>query len=160
MATIAYAVPIIGLVFLRVFNFASYTYSDLWILGLWVSCSRIVSYTIIRLKRDLMDWDSNSHSSSHKKTNATDYVIFSVADTGIGIRHDDMGRIFTPFEQADNSVGRQYQGTGLGLTLTKRLVELQDGRLWAESPGVGKGSKFSFMIPISHGDIAGSPSNQ
>lgn len=108
-------------------------------------------------KSDLADWDSNTHPISHKKTDATDYVIFSVTDTGIGIRHDDIERIFSPFEQADNSVGRQYQGTGLGLTLTKRLVELQEGRLWAESPGVGKGSKFCFTIPISHEDIAAQP---
>ena len=73
----------------------------------------------------------------------------TVRDTGIGIKAEDLERIFNPFEQADNSASRKYQGTGLGLTLAKRLVERHGGRIWAESRGEGKGSTFSFAIPIS-----------
>jgi len=72
----------------------------------------------------------------------------SVQDTGIGIKEEDIERIFKPFEQADNSTSRKYEGTGLGLSLTKRLVELHGGHIWAESEGEGKGSKFSFVIPL------------
>jgi len=72
----------------------------------------------------------------------------SVSDTGIGISHRDIDRIFNPFEQADGSSSRGYQGTGLGLSLTKSLVELYGGRIWAESDGEGKGATFSFIIPI------------
>jgi signal transduction histidine kinase len=75
-------------------------------------------------------------------------IIVSVSDTGIGISPENLKRIFHPFEQADNSATRRYQGTGLGLALTKRLVELHSGRIWAESAGVGKGSQFNFMIPL------------
>jgi len=72
-----------------------------------------------------------------------------VADTGIGIHPRDHGRIFVEFEQVDSSYARQQQGTGLGLALTKRLIELHGGRIWVESEGVeGKGSRFSFLLPL------------
>jgi PAS domain S-box-containing protein len=71
----------------------------------------------------------------------------SVQDTGIGVKWEDLERIFAPFEQGDNSASRRYQGTGLGLSLTKRLVELHGGRIWAESEGEGKGSKVTLVIP-------------
>ena len=72
----------------------------------------------------------------------------SVSDTGIGISHRDIDRIFNPFEQADGSSSREYQGTGLGLSLTKQLVELHGGRIWVESEGEGKGAIFSYIVPI------------
>ena len=73
----------------------------------------------------------------------------AVADTGIGIHPRDQERVFVEFEQVDSSYGRQQQGTGLGLALTKRLVELHGGRIWVESEGVeGRGSIFVFLIPI------------
>jgi PAS domain S-box-containing protein len=79
-----------------------------------------------------------------------DEIKISVADTGIGIKSSDQQRIFGEFEQADTVMGKKQQGTGLGLALTKRLVELHGGRIWAESEGEGKGSIFIFTVPI-HG---------
>jgi signal transduction histidine kinase len=75
-------------------------------------------------------------------------IEISVQDTGIGIRDEDLERIFDPFEQGDNSASRRYQGTGLGLSLSRKLVELHGGRIWATSEGEGKGSKFTFVIPF------------
>ncbi len=72
----------------------------------------------------------------------------SVSDTGIGLRAGDLKRIFRPFEQADGSLSRRYEGTGLGLSLTKKLVELHGGRIWAESGGEEEGSTFRFVIPL------------
>ena len=72
----------------------------------------------------------------------------SVSDTGIGLNYEDRERVFRPFEQADGSASRRYQGTGLGLSLTKRLVQLHGGKIWVDSDGEGKGSTFSFVIPI------------
>lgn len=75
------------------------------------------------------------------------YIKISVKDSGIGIKKEDIKRILLPFEQGDNSSSRKYQGTGLGLSLTKSLVELHGGKLWAKSEGIGKGTTFSFCIP-------------
>jgi PAS domain S-box-containing protein len=80
-------------------------------------------------------------------------VRISVADTGIGIKPEDHERVFREFEQVDSSYGRQQQGTGLGLTLTKRLVEMHGGEIRLESEGIeGKGSVFTFVIPMCSPD--------
>ena len=72
----------------------------------------------------------------------------SVKDTGIGIKPSDHERIFGEFEQVDSSYGREQQGTGLGLALTKQLVRLHGGRIWLQSEE-GKGSTFAFVIPVN-----------
>jgi signal transduction histidine kinase len=74
-------------------------------------------------------------------------VLIQVKDTGIGITPDNLKRIFKKFEQADTSYSRKYQGTGLGLTLTQKLVEAFGGILWAESDGKDCGCTFTFWIP-------------
>jgi len=71
-----------------------------------------------------------------------------VKDTGIGIKAEDLGRLFKPFEQVENVASRKYQGTGLGLSLARNLVELHGGTIWAESEGEGRGSTFRFVLPL------------
>jgi signal transduction histidine kinase len=78
-----------------------------------------------------------------------EYIEISVTDTGIGIKEEDFVRIFDPFEQVEGSTSRKFQGTGLGLALTKRVVELHGGQIWAKSAGEGRGSTFTFILPIS-----------
>jgi CheY-like chemotaxis protein len=75
-----------------------------------------------------------------------DAIRVSVADTGIGIREDDLARLFEPFQQLDNPVVRSAGGTGLGLAISKQLAELMGGRMWATSDGIGKGATFHFTI--------------
>lgn len=81
-----------------------------------------------------------------------DYVMlkFIVHDTGIGIPLDKQTLIFEPFTQADSSTTRQFGGTGLGLTITKQLVELMGGKIWLESKE-GQGTKFYFTVKLKKG---------
>ena len=85
------------------------------------------------------------HASTETK-NKKD-VLISVGDNGIGMKSEDLDRVFDTFEQGENAATRQYQGTGLGLSLTKKLVELHGGKIWAQSDGHGKGAVFNFTIP-------------
>ncbi|HYY46326.1 MAG TPA: ATP-binding protein [Candidatus Angelobacter sp.] len=73
-------------------------------------------------------------------------TVVEVRDTGIGIKPDDQVRLFEEFRQVDGSTSRGYEGAGLGLALSKRLVELQGGQIWVESMP-GRGSTFRFLIP-------------
>jgi len=77
------------------------------------------------------------------------WVRISIKDSGIGIRTEDIERIFEPFEQVENSKTRRFQGTGLGLSLTKNFVEIHGGIIWAESEGKDKGSTFSLILPVA-----------
>jgi signal transduction histidine kinase len=76
-------------------------------------------------------------------------IQISVADTGIGIAPEDHEKIFDEFYQVKGDMKDKTPGTGLGLPLTKRLVEMHGGRIWVESKGEGKGSTFSFVIPVT-----------
>ena len=73
---------------------------------------------------------------------------FMVEDTGIGIPEERLEKILKPFAQVDNSTTRKYGGTGLGTTISKELIGLMGGRIWAESEE-GKGTRFYFTLPIS-----------
>jgi PAS domain S-box-containing protein len=77
----------------------------------------------------------------------THLIQFTVADTGVGIDPAQCSMIFDRFTQADSRANRQYGGVGLGLSISKRLVELMGGRIWIESEQ-GNGSRFSFTVPL------------
>jgi signal transduction histidine kinase len=74
-----------------------------------------------------------------------------VRDTGIGIKVEDINRLFTEFEQLDSGTARRFEGTGLGLALTKKIVEFQGGRISVESEP-GKGSVFTVVLPVMTGE--------
>jgi PAS domain S-box-containing protein len=86
-------------------------------------------------------------SSSPNAERDTDFVEISVEDTAIGIKQKDMDKLFKEFSQLETPYEKKYEGTGLGLALTKKFVELLGGRTWVKSE-FGKGSKFSFVIPV------------
>jgi len=76
-----------------------------------------------------------------------DDLLYQVSDTGIGIPKEELKNIFTEFQQVDTAITREFSGTGLGLNITKKFVEMHGGRIWVESE-LGKGSTFFFSIPL------------
>jgi len=75
-------------------------------------------------------------------------LIISVSDTGIGLAPEEQEKVFAEFYQASSAIKDKTPGTGLGLPLTKSIVEMHGGRIWVESEGLGKGSHFTFTLPI------------
>ncbi|MBE9473976.1 MAG: HAMP domain-containing protein [Chloroflexi bacterium] len=77
-----------------------------------------------------------------------DEIYISISDTGIGIPAEHLEHLFTRFYRIDKSRSRVGGGSGIGLTIAKHLVEAHGGRIWVESPGSGKGSTFTFTLPV------------
>ena len=77
-----------------------------------------------------------------------DHILFSVRDFGVGLSPEDQIRVFEPFYQTEDHSNRKHGGTGLGLAICRGIVESQKGKIWVESPGVGKGTIFYFTIPL------------
>ncbi len=78
------------------------------------------------------------------------YAVFGVRDQGIGISAEKQRHLFLPFHQLDTGATRRYGGAGLGLAISKRLVELHEGKIWVESTE-GKGCRFTVSIPSRKG---------
>jgi len=74
-------------------------------------------------------------------------ILVEVGDTGLGIAPEHHELIFREFAQVDSSASRAHHGTGLGLTIARKLVELHGGRIWLESE-LGTGSRFFFTVPV------------
>ena len=85
--------------------------------------------------------------------NGVEQLFITVRDTGIGMSKDHMGRLFQPFVQADPSITQQYGGTGLGLTITRRLAQLLGGDVTVKSK-LGEGSAFTLHVPADFADAA------
>jgi signal transduction histidine kinase len=90
---------------------------------------------------------ADSELSTVNRQQVGDFIEIAVADTGIGIPATELESIFGEFRQIDSSISREYGGSGLGLSIAKRFVELHGGTIWAESQ-VGRGSVFHFRIPL------------
>jgi len=85
-----------------------------------------------------------------------DFIEITVADTGMGIRKEDIPKLFQAFTQLESVYTKEYEGTGLGLALTKQLVELHGGRIWVKSE-FGTGSRFTLTIPLTQAVTKSSP---
>ncbi|MBN8437431.1 MAG: PAS domain S-box protein [Candidatus Accumulibacter sp.] len=116
---------------------------------------------VTRLRQALLNLASNAVKFTERgtisvralllETRADELLVrFEVADTGIGLSSEQLAHLFENFHQADSSTARKYGGTGLGLSLTKRLVEMMGGEVGADST-VGQGSTFWFTIILQHG---------
>ena len=78
-------------------------------------------------------------------------VLISIADTGIGIEEKDKHKVFEEFQQIDSSYSRHYAGTGLGMPISKKMVELHHGQMWFESKGRSRGTCFYILLPKAQG---------
>lgn len=87
------------------------------------------------------------HPFCELDTPGRSFLVFSVRDTGIGIPPDQIEKVFDKFTQVDPSITREYGGTGLGLALSRQIIEKMGGKIWAESRS-GVGSTFSFTLPL------------
>ncbi|PWB77567.1 MAG: hypothetical protein C3F08_09800 [Candidatus Methylomirabilota bacterium] len=96
----------------------------------------------------LQEAGSNRSGGGPHTPHPGDFIEIAVSDTGIGIRSDDLSKLFRTFTQLEPALTKQFQGAGLGLALTKQLVELHGGSIWAASEGEGHGSTFTVRLPL------------
>lgn len=108
-----------------------------------------LNQVMINLVNNSLKFTETGQVSLHACTLDNDKILITVRDTGIGIPEDHLEKIFQEFSQVDTSTTRKAGGTGLGLPISRRLVEMHGGRLWAESAGIpGEGSTFYIELPI------------
>ncbi len=106
---------------------------------------------ILNLISNAIKFTKDGHILLMVRATDPDEVQISVTDTGIGIPEDKLEAIFASFTQADSSTTRKFGGTGLGLTISKRLVEMMNGRIWVESEeGVGSVFSFTVNLPVNN----------
>ncbi|XZN97380.1 MAG: SpoIIE family protein phosphatase [Microcoleus sp.] len=106
----------------------------------------------VEVSAELVRSHRSSAMGSEQLLMNNDQLAITISDTGIGIGEDKFERIFESFEQVEGSTARQYGGTGLGLAVTKQLVELHGGKISVKSQ-LEKGSQFTFTLPVSLGKI-------
>jgi signal transduction histidine kinase len=117
-------------------------------LGDYVGDERKIKQILLNLLSNAVKFTPEGGRIGIKARQADGSVEISVSDTGIGISPEDQAKIFEEFRQVGTDYAHKTEGTGLGLTLAKKFVELHGGKIWVESE-VGKGSTFSFTLPIS-----------
>jgi signal transduction histidine kinase len=115
-------------------------------LGEFVGDERKIKQILLNLLSNAVKFTPEGGRIGIQARQADGSVEISVTDTGVGIAPEDQARIFEEFRQVGGDYAHKKEGTGLGLTLAKKFVELHGGRIWVESE-VGKGSTFSFTLP-------------
>ena len=117
-------------------------------LGEFVGDERKIKQILLNLLSNAVKFTSEGGRIGINARQADGSVEISVSDTGVGIAPEDQPKVFEEFRQVGGDYAHKIEGTGLGLTLAKKFVELHGGKIWVES-AVGKGSKFTFTLPIS-----------
>lgn len=133
-----------------------YSKKNIQIISNFQNSKNTAYFDIDRIKQVLTNILANAYQYSEKagKVKITsiaksDYIEVAINDTGRGISREDLPHIFTRFFRVDKSRSRNSGGSGIGLTITKQLVEAHGGKIWAESPGKNKGTTVTFTIPLS-----------
>ncbi len=104
---------------------------------------------LINLLGNALQYTPSGGSVTVRASQERREILVSIQDTGIGIASDQLPHIFERFYRVDKSRSRAAGGSGIGLTIAKHLVEAQGGRIWASSPGPGKGTTCTFTLPVS-----------
>ncbi len=125
-------------------------------LGSVVADERKVRQVLLNLLSNAVKFTPDGGSIGVTARRQASEVQISVRDSGIGIAHDDQPKVFEEFQQVGKPTDRSREGTGLGLTLAKRFIELHGGSIWLESE-VGKGSTFTFALPVRQPATAAAP---
>jgi signal transduction histidine kinase len=125
-------------------------------LGDVVGDERKIRQILLNLLSNAVKFTPEGGRISVTATAADGVITISVSDTGIGIAPEDQEAIFEEFRQVGRDDARKQEGTGLGLTLAKKFVELHRGRIWVRSQ-VGKGSTFTFTLPVQPESMSFSP---
>jgi len=115
--------------------------------NLFVDKDRIIQ-VLTNLVGNALQYTPNGGKVSISVRREKSEILFAVKDTGIGISTEQLTFIFNRFYRTDKSRNRASGGSGIGLTIAKALVQAHQGKIWAESNGEGKGSTFSFLIPL------------
>ena len=106
-----------------------------------------VKQILLNLLSNAVKFTSTGHVTLQAEPNGADRILITVEDTGIGIKQEDLEKIFDDFRQVDQSPTREYGGTGLGLSITRKLIALLDGQIEVESR-YGEGSRFTIDMPL------------
>ena len=114
------------------------------------SCNTLSGFPVVNRWKSWVGFKNLSAGELSKETEMVK-VLVTVEDTGVGILREAQGRIFMPFMQGDSSTSRTYGGTGIGLSISKRLVDLMDGEIGFDSEP-GTGSTFSFSVSFKKGE--------
>jgi GAF domain-containing protein len=115
-------------------------------LGEFVGDERKIKQILLNLLSNAVKFTPEGGKIQVKAIRGEEAAIISVADTGIGIARNDQDAIFEAFRQVGSDYTRKHEGTGLGLSLTKKFVEMHGGKIWVDSD-VGKGATFTFTLP-------------
>jgi len=115
--------------------------------GEFTGDERKIKQILLNLLSNAVKFTSEGGRVDVDAVRAAEAVEISVSDTGIGIAPEDQEAIFEEFRQVGTDYAHKREGTGLGLTLTRKFVELHGGKIWVESE-LGKGSTFTFTLPL------------
>jgi len=116
-------------------------------IGETVADERKVRQILLNLLSNAVKFTPDGGKIDVRAIQSQDRVEISVSDTGIGIAQEDQDAIFEEFRQVGSDYARKREGTGLGLTLARKFVELHGGRIWVRSE-IGRGSTFTFTLPV------------
>jgi len=116
-------------------------------IGETVADERKVRQILLNLLSNAVKFTPDGGKIDVRAIQSQDKVEISVSDTGIGIAQEDQDAIFEEFRQVGSDYARKREGTGLGLTLARKFVELHGGRIWVRSE-IGRGSTFTFTLPV------------